>query len=66
MTDDQKVLMRRAAQSVVNDHECGRSVDPQRLEWAEHVLANVRMHPAEPVRDDELPPALRGNALDAF
>lgn len=66
MTEDQKVLMRRAAQSVVNDHACGRSVDPERLEWAEHVLANVRIGPADPVRDDELPPALRGNALDAF
>lgn len=66
MTDEQKVLMRRAARSVINDHACGRSVDPARLEWAEHVLKNVRTGQAAPVRDDDLPPGLRGGALEAF
>lgn len=38
MTEDQLDLMRIAARSVMAEADAGRSVDPQRLEWAQRVL----------------------------
>lgn len=74
-------LLESAAQAVMAEVDCGRSVDPARVEWAEQTLRDVAERKAamfkdkrfaawvaasRPVPDEELPPALRGGALEAF
>lgn len=70
MTDEQRELMRIAAQRVVDDHQAGRRNDLAALGWAEHVLRNVKplgrpLGTGEPT-DDQLPAPLRGGALEVF
>ncbi len=70
MTDEQRELMRIAAQRLLDDHEGGRKVSPDALAWARHVVALVRplgrpLGTGAPI-DDQLPAPLRGGALEVF
>lgn len=55
MTDDQVALMRIAARSVVEESAVGRSVDPHRLEWAQHILAHCQERVSPPDADPFAP-----------
>jgi len=58
LTEKQRELFRLQAQAVLAEHRAGRKIERTALQWAkawEH-----------PVRDEDLPPALRGGALEVF
>ena len=38
---ERRELTHRAAESVLEDHRCGRYVDPHRLEWARSITHGV-------------------------
>lgn len=72
MTDEQRELMRIAAQSALNRSRNGRDLAPDARRWAQH-WASIRplgraLSSGEPqaVRDADLPPALRNGALEVF
>lgn len=70
MTDEQRELMRIAAQNVLNDVKAGRKRDRQAVQWAERIVAQIKplgrpLGTGEPTTET-LPPALRGGALEAF
>lgn len=70
MTDEQRELMRIAAQSALNRSRNGRDLSPDARRWATHWAAirplGRALSPGDPVRDDELPPSLRNGALEVF
>ena len=70
MTDEQRELMRIAAQNDLNDVKAGRKRDRQAVQWAERIVAQINplgrpLGTGEP-KPETLPPALRGGALEAF
>ena len=70
MTDEQRELMRIAAQRVVDDHTAGRRIGPEALQWARQIVATFKplglpLGTGDPT-DDQLPQALRGGALEVF
>lgn len=42
MTDEQRELMRQAAQRVVDNHASGRVIAPETLAWAQHTARLVK------------------------
>ena len=58
LTAAQRELFRQQALRVLADRDAGRKIDPAALLWAKAW--------ANPVSDNELPPALRGGALEVF
>ena len=70
VTDEQRELMRIAAQRVIDDTRVGRKVAPDVMAWAKAWAAikpiSRPLGTGEPVSDNELPPPLRGGALEAF
>ena len=58
LTAAQRELFRQQALRVLADRDAGRKIDPAALLWAKAW--------AHPVRDEQLPPALRGGALEVF
>jgi hypothetical protein len=70
MTDEQRELMRMAAQRCLDDLNLGRKLAPDVLAWAKHWAAipplGRPLSTGEPVSDEQLPPALRGGALEVF
>lgn len=68
MTDEQRELMRIAAQSALNRSRGGRDLDPDARRWAQHWAAipplGRPLSSGEPATD--LPAPLRGGALEAF
>lgn len=69
MTDEQRELMRIAAQSALARSRNGRDLEPDALRWAQH-WASIKplgrqLGTGEP-QPETLPPALRGGALEAF
>lgn len=71
MTDEQRELMRIAAQRVIDDHKAGRRCDKDALAWARNIVAHIKplgrpLGTGEPVADEELPPPLRNGALERF
>ena len=67
MTDEQRELMRRAAQNLLDHAKAGRKVDPHGKAWAENVVASIKPL-GRPLTDGDagLPPALRRGALEVF
>ena len=70
MTDEQRELMRIAAQRVVDDHKAGRRISQEALQWARQIVATCKplglpLGTGDPT-DDQLPQALRGGALEVF
>lgn len=68
MTDEQRELMRIAAQRVLDDHASGLRNDPSALAWARHVVAHIKPlgRPVGPGGDSALPAPLRDGALEVF
>ena len=71
MTDEQRELMRIAAQRVVDDHKAGRRISQEALQWARQIVATFQplgraLGTGEPVVDDQRPEPLRGGALEVF
>ncbi len=70
VTDEQRELMRIAAQRVIDDTRVGRKVAPDVMAWAKAWAAikplGRPLGTGEPVPDEQLPPALRGGALEVF
>lgn len=71
MTEEQRELMRIAAQRVVSDSALGISVDRFRLAWAHQVVRSIPplgrpLGTGEPVLEDQLPASLRGGVLEVF
>ena len=69
MTDEQRELMRIAAQSALNRSRDGRDLNPDARRWARH-WASIKpigrpLGTGEPT-DESLPAALRGGALEVF
>jgi hypothetical protein len=58
LTQAQRELFRQQALRMLADRDAGRKIDPAALLWAKAW--------AHPVRDEQLPPALRGGALERF
>lgn len=58
LTAAQRELFRQQALRVLADRDAGRKIDPAALLWAKAW--------AHPVRDEQLPPPLRGGALERF
>ena len=56
LTDPQKLRIQQQATLILAQHEAGRKLEPQALTWARNW--------AFPVRNEQLPPALRGQALE--
>ena len=70
MTDEQRELMRIAAQRVVDAHKAGRRISQEALQWARQIVATFKplglpLGTGDPT-DDQLPQALRGGALEVF
>lgn len=69
MTEEQRELMRIAAQSALDRSRNGRDLDPDERRWAQHWAAikplGRPLGTGEP-QPETLPPALRGGALEAF
>lgn len=69
MTDEQRELMRIAAQSAMARSRNGRDLEPDARRWAQHWSAikplGRPLGTGEPTTET-LPPALRGGALEAF
>lgn len=70
INDEQRELFRLCGQRIVDDHAAGRKIAPEALadgrRWAALPKLQHPMGPGEPVTDDQLPPALRGGALEVF
>lgn len=72
MTDEQRELMRIAAQSALNRSRNGRDLSPDARRWASHWAAIPPLGRAlssgspDEVHDDDLLPALRNGALEVF
>lgn len=71
MTDEQRELLRIAAQRVIDDHAAGRRIQSDALAWARNLVAQIKplgrpLGTGEPVSDAELPKPLRGGALEVF
>lgn len=70
MTDEQRELMRVAAQSALNRSRNGRDLSPDARRWASHWAAipplGRPLSSGDPVQEDELPLALRNGALEVF
>jgi hypothetical protein len=69
MTEEQRELMRIAAQSALNRSRNGRDLTPDARQWAQH-WASIKplgrpLSSGEPATET-LPPALRGGALEVF
>lgn len=58
LTAAQRALFRQQALRVLADRDAGRKIDHAALLWAKAW--------AHPVRDEQLPPPLRGGALEVF
>ena len=58
LTAAQRELFRQQSLRVLADRDAGRKIDPAALLWAKAW--------AHPVRDEQLPPPLRGGALEVF
>jgi hypothetical protein len=70
MTDEQRELMRIAAQSALARSRNGRDLEPDARRWAQH-WASIKplgrpLGDGAPVPDNELPEPLRGGALEVF
>lgn len=70
MTAEQLELMRIAAQRILDDHAAGRKLRPDALDWARHVVDNIKplgrpLSTGEP-SDQQLPLPLRSGALEVF
>lgn len=71
MTEEQRELMRIAAQRVVSDSALGISVDRFRLEWAQQIVRSIAplgrpLGAGSPVLEGGLPVPLRGGVLEVF
>lgn len=68
MTDEQKELIRIAAQRVLDDAKSGRRYSDEAMAWARHWAATKPLGCAlsAGVPDADLPPALRGRNLEVF
>ncbi|MBK8527885.1 MAG: hypothetical protein IPL57_12565 [Rubrivivax sp.] len=69
MTDEQRELFRLCGERILENHRLGRKVAPEALangrNWAAYPKLGQPMTPGH-VPDDELPPPLRGGALEVF
>lgn len=68
MTDEQRELIRIAAQRVLDDARAGRKYSDDAMVWARH-WASIRplgRALSAGVPDEQLPPALRGGNLEVF
>lgn len=68
MTDEQRELMRIAANSALARSRNGRDLDPDALRWAQHwsAIKPLGRPLSDGVPEHELKPALRRGALEAF
>lgn len=68
MTDEQRELMRIAARSALDHSRGGRDLAPEARRWALHwaALKPLGRPLGSGIPDDELPPPLRGGALEVF
>ena len=66
----QRELFRLCGQRIVDDHAAGRKIAPEALadgrRWAALPKLPHALSTGEPVPDEQLPPALRGGALEVF
>lgn len=70
MTDEQRELMRIAAQRLLDDVAAGHKRDRQAVQWAHRIVSQIKplgrpLGTGEP-QPETLPPALRGGALEVF
>lgn len=67
MTDEQRELMRIAAQSALNRSRNGRDLDPDARRWALHWAAIKPLgRPLGTGEPQQLPQPLSGGALEVF
>jgi hypothetical protein len=70
LTPEQQELFRRCGERILENHRLGRKVTPEALadgkRWAALPKLPHALSSGEPVPDNQLPPALRGGALEVF
>lgn len=70
LTPEQQELFRLCGERILENHRLGRKVTPEALadgrRWAAYPKLPHALSSGEPVPDDQLPPALRGGALEVF
>ena len=70
LTAEQQELHRLCGERILENHRLGRKVSPEALadarRWAAFPKLPHALSSGEPVPDDQLPPALRGGALEVF
>lgn len=70
LTAEQRELFRQCGERILDSHRLGRKVSPEALadgrRWAAFPKLPHALSSGEPVPDEQLPPALRGGALEVF
>lgn len=68
MTDEQRELMRIAAQRLLDDVSAGRKRDGEAVDWARRIVATHKPlgRPLGTGEPQQLPQPLRGGSLEVF